>query len=29
VSRLKLVGTYGLRCKKEVWRVQYLLAKLR
>ena len=27
--RLKLVGTYGLRCKREVWRTQLTLAKLR
>ena len=27
--RLKIVGTYGLRCKREVWRIQYTLAKLR
>merc|ERR1711974_206214 len=26
---LKLVGEYGLRCKREVWRVQVTLAKLR
>merc|ERR1712045_733570 len=26
---LKLVGEYGLRCKKEVWRVQLTLAKIR
>lgn len=28
-SELKLVGEYGLRNKREVWRVQYTLAKLR
>lgn len=27
--RLKIVGTYGLKSKREVWRVQYLLTKLR
>ena len=27
--RLKLIGTYGLRCKREVWRTQLVLAKLR
>merc|ERR1712065_60668 len=26
---LKVVGEYGLRCKREVWRVQVTLAKLR
>jgi len=26
---LKLIGEYGLRCKKEVWRVKYSLAKIR
>lgn len=26
---LKLVGEFGLRCKREIWRVQYALAKLR
>ena len=25
---LKLVGEYGLRCKREVWRVQVTLAKV-
>merc|ERR1712071_196751 len=25
----KLVGEYGLRCKREIWRVQFALAKLR
>jgi len=29
VNRLKLIGTYGLRCKREVWRTQLTLAKLR
>merc|ERR1712183_289282 len=28
-QELKLVGEYGLRCKKEVWRVQLTLAKIR
>jgi len=28
-NRLKCVGMYGLKNKKEVWRVQYLLAKIR
>ena len=28
-AELKLVGDYGLRCKREVWRVQLTLAKLR
>jgi small subunit ribosomal protein S9e len=28
-SELKLVGKYGLKCKREVWRVQLILAKLR
>jgi len=28
-AELKLVGEYGLRCKKEIWRVQFALAKLR
>ena len=28
-SELKLCGEYGLRCKKEVWRVKYTVAKLR
>ncbi len=27
--RLRLLGTYGLRCKKEVWRTQLTLSKLR
>ena len=26
---VKLCGEYGLRCKKEVWRVQLVLARLR
>ena len=29
LSELKIVGAYGLRCKREVWRVQLVLAKLR
>merc|ERR1711881_404961 len=29
INELKLVGTYGLRCKREVWRTQLTLAKLR
>lgn len=28
-QELKLLGQYGLRCKREIWRVQLLLAKLR
>merc|ERR1712093_486595 len=28
-SELKVCGEYGLRCKKELWRVQLTLAKLR
>merc|ERR1712098_121417 len=28
-QELKLIGEYGLRCKKEVWRVKYSLAKIR
>jgi len=28
-AELKLVGEYGLRCKREIWRVQFALAKLR
>lgn len=28
-SELKIVGEYGLRNKREVWRVQLTLAKLR
>merc|ERR1719253_2337367 len=28
-AELKLVGEYGLRCKREIWRCQYALAKLR
>ena len=29
INELKIVGAYGLRCKREVWRVQLTLAKLR
>ncbi|KAL0248693.1 hypothetical protein GEMRC1_003927 [Eukaryota sp. GEM-RC1] len=29
MSELKLVGEYGLRCKREVWRVKFTLAKIR
>ncbi|KAL0220947.1 hypothetical protein RCL1_000801 [Eukaryota sp. TZLM3-RCL] len=29
MSELKTVGEYGLRCKREVWRVQYTLAQIR
>jgi len=28
-AELKLVGEYGLRCKREIWRCQYALAKIR
>ncbi|CAN0421359.1 unnamed protein product [Ascophyllum nodosum] len=28
-SELKLCGEYGLRCKREIWRVQFALAKIR
>jgi len=28
-QELKLCGEYGLRCKREIWRVQYALAKIR
>ena len=28
-GELKLVGEYGLRCKREIWRVQLALAKIR
>ena len=28
-QELKLLGEYGLRCKREIWRVQLALAKLR
>jgi len=29
IFRLKLIGAYGLKNKREVWRVQYTLAKIR
>jgi small subunit ribosomal protein S9e len=29
LAELKVVGQYGLRCKREVWRVQLTLAKIR
>ncbi|TMW69275.1 hypothetical protein Poli38472_001431 [Pythium oligandrum] len=28
-QELKLLGEYGLRCKREIWRVQFMLSKLR
>ncbi len=28
-QELRLCGEYGLRCKREIWRVQYALAKIR
>eukprot|EP00632_Arachnochrysis_sp_CCMP2950_P001164 CAMPEP_0185700920 /NCGR_PEP_ID=MMETSP1164-20130828/8096_1 /TAXON_ID=1104430 /ORGANISM="Chrysoreinhardia sp, Strain CCMP2950" /LENGTH=330 /DNA_ID=CAMNT_0028367891 /DNA_START=78 /DNA_END=1072 /DNA_ORIENTATION=+ len=28
-GELKLLGEYGLRCKRELWRMQYALAKIR
>merc|ERR1712224_951683 len=28
-QELKLCGEYGLRCKREIWRVQLILAKIR
>lgn len=28
-QELKLVGQYGLRCKREVWRIKFMLAKIR
>lgn len=28
-QELRLVGEYGLRCKREIWRVQLALAKIR
>ncbi|CAM9655428.1 unnamed protein product, partial [Heterosigma akashiwo] len=28
-QELKLCGEYGLRCKREIWRVQFTLAKIR
>ena len=27
--RLKMIGTYGLKNKREVWRIQLTLAKMR
>jgi small subunit ribosomal protein S9e len=29
MNRLKYVGMYALKNKREVWKVQYLLAKIR
>ena len=29
INELRVVGTYGLRCKREAWRVQLTLAKIR
>lgn len=29
VYRLKVIGAYGLKNKREVWRVQFTLAKIR
>ena len=28
-SEMKLLGEYGLKCKREIWRTQYTLAKIR
>lgn len=28
-DELRLVGEYGLRCKRELWRVQYALSRIR
>ncbi|KAL6513888.1 40S ribosomal protein S9-2 [Orobanche hederae] len=28
-SELRLIGEYGLRCKRELWRVQYALSRIR
>nr|KJB70959.1 hypothetical protein B456_011G097500 [Gossypium raimondii] len=28
-AELRLVGEYGLRCKRELWRVQYALSRIR
>eukprot|EP01062_Namystynia_karyoxenos_P041788 TRINITY_DN3049_c0_g1_i4.p3 TRINITY_DN3049_c0_g1~~TRINITY_DN3049_c0_g1_i4.p3 ORF type:complete len:189 (+),score=99.24 TRINITY_DN3049_c0_g1_i4:90-656(+) len=28
-KEMKLVGEYGLRCKREIWRIQLVLAKMR
>jgi small subunit ribosomal protein S9e len=29
IQELRVVGQYGLRCKREAWRVQFTLAKIR
>jgi len=29
INELRLIGVYGLRCKREVWKTQLILAKLR
>jgi small subunit ribosomal protein S9e len=29
INELRIVGSYGLRCKREAWRVQLTLAKIR
>jgi small subunit ribosomal protein S9e len=29
IQELKLCGEYGLRCKREIWRIQYMLSKVR
>lgn len=29
INRLRVIGEFGLRNKKEVWRVQYILARIR
>ena len=28
INELRTIGTYGLRCKREMWRVQLTLAKM-
>ena len=28
-QELRICGEYGLRCKREIWRVQLVLAKIR
>ena len=28
IKRLKLIGTYGLKSKREVWKIQLLLSKI-
>jgi small subunit ribosomal protein S9e len=28
-QEMKICGEYGLRCKREIWRVQYMLSKVR